>query len=67
MLGLEDLERNQCRYACNNAAKWQEHLFCGAPTPEGSPWCDYHKALVYVPAIPKSRRKRADILFQAGL
>jgi GcrA cell cycle regulator len=66
MLGLDDLKPRQCHYACNNAAKWQEHLFCGAPTPEGSPWCEYHKALVYVPAIPKSRRKRADILFQAG-
>lgn len=67
MLPLDALTARQCSYACNEAASWQQHLFCGAPTPEGSLWCEHHKALVYVPAIPKTRRKRADILFQAGL
>lgn len=66
-LRLEDMGARQCRYACNDARSWQTHLFCGAPTPEGSFWCEYHKALVYVPSIEKTRRKRADILFQAGL
>lgn len=67
MAPLHELKALQCHYACNNPPKWQEHLFCGAPTPEGSPWCEYHKALVYVPMIVKSRRKRADILYLAGL
>lgn len=35
----------QCRYAVNDAAKGETHLFCGAPS-DGS-WCDYHRARVF--------------------
>lgn len=67
MLPLEALKARQCRFACNDARSWQPHLFCGHETREGSNWCEYHRSLVYVPHIKKSRRKRADILFLAGL
>jgi GcrA cell cycle regulator len=67
MLPLDALKARQCRFACNDADIGETHLFCGADTREGSNFCDYHSAICYTPLIAKSRRKRADILFQAGL
>lgn len=67
LLPLEDVKQGQCRYACNEARSWQQHLFCGHPVAGASPYCAEHHRICYVPAIKKSIRKRADILFQAGL
>jgi len=67
LLPLEDVKQGQCRYACNDARSWQQHLFCGHPVAGESPYCAEHHRICYVPAIKKSIRKRADILFQAGL
>jgi GcrA cell cycle regulator len=67
MLPLDVLKARQCRFACNDADIGETHLFCGADTREGSNFCDYHSAICYTPLIAKSRRKRADILYQAGL
>lgn len=66
-LKLEDLTARQCRFACNDADRGEEHLFCGHLARINSAWCDYHRAVVYVPEIAKSRRKRANVLAVAGL
>lgn len=39
------LSPRRCRYAVNDAAPGETHLFCGLPS-EGS-WCPYHRGLVY--------------------
>jgi GcrA cell cycle regulator len=67
MLPLDALTTRQCRYACNDAELGETHLFCGARTNEGSNFCEYHRAICYTPLPPQSRRKRADILYLAGL
>ena len=67
LLPLEDVKQGQCRYACNDARSWQQHLFCGHPVAGESPYCAEHHRICYVPAIKKSIRKRANVLYLAGL
>ena len=47
---LAELNRNQCRFATNNAAKGEAHLFCGLDAKPGSSFCDHHHRIVFVPA-----------------
>lgn len=39
--------RRQCRWATNDAAIGEDHLFCGHDTSEGSSWCDHHRLIAY--------------------
>ncbi|WP_043062121.1 GcrA family cell cycle regulator [Brucella anthropi] len=47
-LPLADLNRRQCRFAVNNAAKGEQHLFCGHPVKIGSSFCEHHHRRVFV-------------------
>ncbi|WP_418459795.1 GcrA family cell cycle regulator [Brucella intermedia] len=47
-LPLTDLSRHQCRFAVNNAAKGEQHLFCGHPVKIGSSFCEHHHRRVFV-------------------
>ena len=47
----------QCRYIVSDDPR--RAICCGAPTPEGSSWCDWHRRLVYVPAQPVRIRRDA--------
>ena len=47
-LSLPELNRNQCRFATNNAAKGEAHLFCGLETKPGSSFCNHHHSRVFV-------------------
>jgi hypothetical protein len=47
----------QCRYIVSDDPR--RAVCCGAPTPEGSSWCDWHRRLVYVPAQPVKLRRDA--------
>ncbi|WP_171379948.1 GcrA family cell cycle regulator [Brucella pseudogrignonensis] len=47
-LPLSALNWDQCRYAVNNAAKGENHLFCGGKVKAGSSFCDHHHSCVYV-------------------
>lgn len=46
-LALADLDARQCRYATNDAAIGEEHLFCGQPTEDGSSYCACHRAMCF--------------------
>lgn len=47
-LPLADLNLRQCRFAVNNAAKGEQHLFCGHPVRSGSSFCEHHHGRVFV-------------------
>ncbi|MFC5086553.1 GcrA family cell cycle regulator [Microvirga arabica] len=47
----------QCRYIVSDDPR--HAICCGAPTPEGSSWCDWHRKLVYVPVQPIRNRRDA--------
>lgn len=47
-LPLADISLRQCRFAVNNAAKGEQHLFCGHPVKTGSSFCDHHHRRVFV-------------------
>lgn len=47
-LPLADLNIRQCRFAVNNAAKGEQHLFCGHPVKIGSSFCEHHHRRVFV-------------------
>jgi hypothetical protein len=38
----------QCRYIVSDDPR--RAICCGAPTKEGSSWCDWHRRLVYAPS-----------------
>ena len=44
---LADLGRFECRFAVNDAAMGELHLFCGTAT-NGGRWCDHHKSRVFL-------------------
>lgn len=67
LLRLEDMKHGQCRFACNQAVRGEEHLFCGHPVWGTSAYCAEHHRLCYVPSIEKSIRKRANVVYLAGL
>ncbi|MBO1908055.1 hypothetical protein J4G37_24585 [Microvirga sp. 3-52] len=54
---LLKIRTRQCRYIVSDDPR--RAIFCGAPTPEGSSWCDWHRRLVYVPAQPIRNRRDA--------
>ena len=46
-VGIMDLQRGECRWPVNDAAKGGEHLFCAAPAIPGKPYCAAHAAVAY--------------------
>lgn len=46
-LTIEAIEIGQCRYATNNAAVGQDHLFCGHPVKPDSAYCEFHHNIVW--------------------
>jgi hypothetical protein len=44
---LADLTQNECRFAVNDAAQGETHLFCAAPTPVGDWVCTGHRKIAY--------------------
>ncbi|MFD1792102.1 GcrA family cell cycle regulator [Ochrobactrum teleogrylli] len=49
-LPLTDISLRQCRFAVNNAAKGEQHLFCAHPVKSGSSFCEHHHRRVFVRA-----------------
>lgn len=41
-IGLMEFTASTCKWAVNDAAKGDAHLFCGHPTLEGKSWCEHH-------------------------
>lgn len=59
-LSLLDLKKGQCRWPLGDGP----FTFCGCDVQEGSPYCETHHAVAYVPARPHvdryvPQRKRA--------
>ncbi|MEZ0167358.1 GcrA family cell cycle regulator [Microvirga sp. TS319] len=44
----------QCRYIVSDDLR--SAVCCGAPTREGSSWCEWHRKRVFVPTYGKSQR-----------
>ena len=51
---LIDLRPRQCRFITSDDLR--DAMCCGAPTPENSSWCEFHRQLVYVPRPDRMRR-----------
>jgi hypothetical protein len=54
---LLKLGTRQCRFIVSEDLC--RAVCCGAPTHEGSSWCNWHRRLVYVPAQPVRVRREA--------
>ncbi len=61
---IMELERGQCRWPVNDAARGKEHLFCGAPAIPGKSYCAAHAAIAYRPG-GEARASKADDRTQA--
>lgn len=55
---FSDLNRNECRFAVNNAERGEKHMFCSAPTKPGEWLCEHHRRIVYVPIKDYRREER---------
>ena len=61
---FDRLARGQCKFAVNNAARGQPHLFCAKPVSKpGSNWCPEHERAVATrgggkPCVPRSAAAR---------
>lgn len=44
---LAELGRGECRFAVNDAAVGEPHLFCGASAQPGLPYCRHHARRAY--------------------
>lgn len=62
-LPLVDLDRHDCRFAVNDAAPGEEHLFCGHAIAPGSPYCPHHTARAFNGVVSEAMR-RGDIFRQ---
>ena len=51
---LIELRARQCRFITSDDLR--DAMCCGAPTPENSSWCEFHRQLVYVPRPDRMRR-----------
>lgn len=50
-----ELDRNQCKWAVNDAEPGETHLFCGHDTDPGKPYCSCHSKLAYGPGTLSER------------
>lgn len=62
-LPLVDLDRHDCRFAVNDAAPGEEHLFCGHAIAPGSAYCPHHTARAFNGVVSEAMR-RGDIFRQ---
>lgn len=62
-LPLVDLGRHDCRFAVNDAAPGEEHLFCGQPVAPDSPYCPHHSMRAFNGFVSEAMR-RGDIFRQ---
>jgi GcrA cell cycle regulator len=62
---IMELERGQCRWPVNDAARGDEHLFCGAPAIPGKSYCAAHAAIAYRPG-GEARSCKSDDRTQAA-
>lgn len=46
---LTALKRGECKFAVNDAAVGEVHLFCGLPADSDRSYCDQHAAMAYQP------------------
>ena len=46
-LPLHELDHGACKFAVNEAAQGETHLFCGHPAEQSQPWCAHHAARVW--------------------
>jgi hypothetical protein len=54
---LVDARARQCRFiVCSDT---DDAICCGAPTPETSSWCAWHREVVFVPRQSARDRRRA--------
>jgi hypothetical protein len=44
---LSEADFRGCRFIEGEAIPIRDGMFCGAPTPPGSPWCATHRAIVW--------------------
>lgn len=54
---MRALGAHQCKFAVNNAAVGETHLFCGSKT-DGGAWCQFHRGLVYRPYEQPARAQK---------
>jgi hypothetical protein len=47
----------QCRFIVSEDVR--DAICCGAPTPESSSWCNWHREIVYMPRHSEKDRRRA--------
>jgi hypothetical protein len=47
----------QCRFIVSEDVR--DAICCGAPTAEGSSWCNWHREIVYMPRHSEKDRRRA--------
>ncbi len=62
-LPLVDLGRHDCRFAVNDAAPGEEHLFCGKPVAPDSPYGPHHSTRALNGVVSEAMR-RGDIFRQ---
>jgi len=58
-LPLADLRPHQCRWAVNQAALGEPHLFCGHPRSGTGPYCEHHTARASGRAVIKGKEEAA--------
>lgn len=46
-LSDDGINNHTCKFAVNNAAPGEQHLFCGNPVKPDTSWCPEHHVLVY--------------------
>lgn len=63
-LPLADLEWRDCRFAVNDAACVETHLFCGAPTFGNTRWCSHHLLRVKGSGTEGERKATRDLIFE---
>jgi hypothetical protein len=56
-LPLVDLGRHDCRFAVNDAAPGEEHLFCGQPVAPDSPYCPHHSTRAFNGFVSEAMRR----------
>jgi hypothetical protein len=54
---LLNARSRQCRFIVSDRTR--DAICCGAPTPENSSWCHWHRQLVYTPKQSHRGQRRA--------
>lgn len=57
-LTLAELGPFECKFAVNDAAVGEDHLFCGHPVAPDSPYCPHHTARAFNGTVSEAWRRR---------